>query len=617
MTVLNLPTMALSREMATVVNIGGLVLVCSPLVYFWVVDPFIKARDDSEAELKQARDDLEVRVEERSRELLEERMLHDSLADLSPDAIVVHKDEIIEYANRSAVEMFGAENSEQLIGKNLYDRISPEFHDLLRSRADKLRKGDERLPFAEVKMLTVDNKVFDAEIVGSHVSVQGNDAVQSIIRDISARKEVEGQLIYQANYDELTELPNRVLSQDRLQLALVRAHRERHIVAVMFVDLDRFKNVNDSLGHSIGDLLLKQAARRLRSCVRDGDTVARLGGDEFLIILPDLETAISAEVVANKMLEIFSDSFQLEQHDLFITPSIGITVYPTDGEDSDVLLRNADAAMYQAKSKGRNTYSFFTSEIDELAHENLRLDNHLRHAMERNELLLHYQPIHDVKTGKAIGAEALLRWNNPQMGVIDPSRFIPVAEETGLITDIGGWVLSEACRQAAICVKKGNPDFRMSVNVSPRQFRDGKLVNAVVRALMDNDLPSHCLELEMTEGLLVEDAPMTSFTLRELKQMGVRLSIDDFGTGYSALSYLKRFPFDTLKIDRSFVMDVTTDKQDAALVAAIIAMSQSLELEVIGEGVETVEQLGMLRDHQCDLVQGYYYSKPLTADDLE
>lgn len=616
MTVLNLPGVTLTRGMAMVINVGGLVVVCSPLVYFWVVAPFIKARDASEQNLKQARDDLAMRVEERSRELMEEKMRHDNLADMSPDAIVVHRDKIIKYTNRSAVEMFGAENSGELIGKSLYERISSEFHDLLRSRAGKLAKDDKRLPFAEIKMLTIDNRAFDAEIVSSRVSFHGDDASLSIIRDITQRKKAEGQLVYQANYDELTELPNRVLAMDRLQLSLVRAQREKRTVALLFIDLDRFKKVNDSLGHSIGDLLLKKAALRLRSCVRDGDTVARLGGDEFLIVLPDLETAISSEVVANKILEIFSDSFHLEKHDLFVTPSIGITFYPADGEDSDVLLRNADAAMYKAKSKGRNTYCFFTQEIDKLAHENLRLDNHLRHALERDELLLYFQPVHDVKTGRVVGAEALLRWNNPQMGIIEPNRFIPVAEETGLIIDIGRWVLNEACRQAAVWLKKGNPEFRISVNVSPRQFRDGKLVNTVVKAIIENNLPPHCLELELTENLLVEDAPMTSFTLRELKQMGALLSIDDFGTGYSALSYLKRFSFDTLKIDRSFVKDMTTDKQDAALVAAIIAMARSLELGVIGEGVETAEQLDMLQKHRCELAQGFYYSPPISADDF-
>lgn len=616
MIVLNLPDITLTPKMVIIINFCGLVLVCSPLVYFWVVAPFIKARDASEQDLKQARDDLAMRVEERSRELTEEKTRHDNLTDMSPDAIIVHRDEVIEYANRSAVEMFGAENIDELIGKSLYDRISPEFHNLLHNRAGELEKNDERLPFAEIRMLTVDNKFFDAEIVGSRVSFNGEYAIQSIVRDITQRKKAEGQLIYQANYDELTELPNRVLAMDRLQLSLVRAQREKRTVALLFLDLDRFKKVNDSLGHSIGDLLLKKAALRLRSCVRDGDTVARLGGDEFLIVLPDLETAISSEVVANKILESFSDSFHLEKHDLFVTTSIGITFYPADGEDSDVLLRNADAAMYKAKSKGRNTYCFFTQEIDKLAHENLRLDNHLRHALERDELLLHYQPVHNANTGQVVGAEALLRWNNPQMGVIDPARFIPVAEETGLIIDIGKWVLNEACSQAATWLKMGNPDFRIAVNVSPRQFRDGNLVNAVVKSMVENELPAHCLELELTESLLVEDAPMTSFTLRELKQMGVQLSIDDFGTGYSALSYLKRFSFDTLKIDRSFVMDMTTDKNDAALVAAIIAMARSMEMGVIGEGVETEEQLNMLLEQKCELMQGFYYSRPISADDF-
>ena len=438
----------------------------------------------------------------------------------------------------------------------------------------------------------------------------------AVKEDISVRKEYEQRLLRQANYDDLTGLPNRVLALDRLSQSLLRSKREHGMVALLFVDLDQFKNVNDTQGHEAGDRLLIQAAERLRECVRDGDTIARLGGDEFLVILPTVDAVSDAEVVAEKVLIAFSHSFALDGKEFFITASIGITLYPMDGGDPQTLLRNADAAMYQAKESGRNTYRFFTREMNERAVMRLEMESYLRRALERNELSVFFQPLVDLGSGQVIGGESLLRWQSPVLGSVPAEQFVPLAEESGLIVPIGEWVLKTVCQQAKAWQAPGQPPLRVSVNVSSRQFREPNFANFVANCLQEAGLPADYLELEITEHLLLEDIAETHRQLNELGAMGIGLTIDDFGTGYSSLSYLKRFPFDRLKIDRAFVRDVTTDEEDAALASAIIAMAHSLGLKVIGEGVETGEQLQFLRSHGCDMCQGYYFSHPVSFDEF-
>ena len=436
----------------------------------------------------------------------------------------------------------------------------------------------------------------------------------AVKEDITVRKMYERQLLRQAHFDQLTELPNRLLALDRLSRALHRARQSDQLVALMFVDLDNFKTVNDTLGHAAGDRLLISAADRLRDCVRNTDTVARLGGDEFLIILTDLSSEADCEVVSHKILDVFSRPFHLDGHEIFVTASVGVAVYPGNGEDPHVLLRNADAALYRAKEQGRHTYRFFTSEMNQRALERLNLESQLRYALERNELEVHFQPIIDLSLNTVAGAEALLRWNNAELGSVPPERFIPIAEDTGLIAPIGEWVLRNVCQQLGAWRGTFGNSLWISVNVSPRQFLEPIFPRTVFHALSASGLTANVLFLEITERLLLDDSAQTMGTFQELSKMGVNFSVDDFGTGYSALSYLKRFTFHSLKIDRSFLRDATTNSGAAALATAIIAMAHSLGLKVIGEGAETKSQVEFLYAEGCDMAQGYYFSKPLPAE---
>jgi diguanylate cyclase (GGDEF)-like protein/PAS domain S-box-containing protein len=436
----------------------------------------------------------------------------------------------------------------------------------------------------------------------------------AVKEDITTRKRYEDKLLHQANYDGLTELPNRLLALDRLSQALTRAMRDGQGVGVMFVDLDRFKKVNDTLGHNAGDDLLRESARRLSGCVRDGDTVARLGGDEFLVILPDLQHPMDSELVADKILAAFQEPFLVAGHWVSSTASIGLSVYPGDSDDPRVLLKNADAAMYYAKDEGRNAYRYFALEMNAQAIKHLQIESRLRHALQRGELHLRYQPILDLATGQLRGAEALLRWNSREMGVVPPDEFISVAEDTGQIVAITDFVLAAACHEARIWSETSDLPLRVAVNVSTRLFRGGGLVSIVNDALRESGIPPGCLELEITESLLMEDVPQTQAILNELTRAGVRIAVDDFGTGYSSLNYLKRFPIGVLKIDRSFVRDVGNDPDDAALVKAILAMSRSLGLEVTGEGIESREHCTFLRENGCDYGQGLYFSDAVPAE---
>ncbi len=436
----------------------------------------------------------------------------------------------------------------------------------------------------------------------------------SVFSDISSIKQSQEQLDYLAYHDPLTALPNRLLFEDRLEHALTRARRERHQVAVLFLDLDRFKNVNDSLGHPVGDELLLKAADRLLQQVRKEDTVARLGGDEFVIVMEQIDDPQDAAVLARKLITTIHEPLDIKGHLLQVTVSIGISIYPRDGEYVETLVRNADAALYRAKEEGRNDFQFYTAELTTSVAERLDLETALRGALARGELLLHYQPRLALSGGAVVGAEALLRWQSVKHGLISPDRFIPLAEETGLIVAIGEWVLREACRQARQWLDMGAQFDTIAVNVSGVQMQRSDFAEMVASALADSGLPARHLELEITEGFIMQKAEQAIAMLARLKAQGVSIAIDDFGTGYSSLSYLKRLPIDNLKIDRSFVRDIPQDQDDEAIARAVIALAKSLRLKVIAEGVETSEQEAFLQDRGCDEAQGYFYSRPLPAE---
>ena len=418
-----------------------------------------------------------------------------------------------------------------------------------------------------------------------------------------------------ADFDALTGLPNRRLLQDRILIALSHAQRNNESMALMFLDLDRFKNVNDSLGHHVGDALLVQVAQHFKDMLRDEDTVCRLGGDEFVILCPDTDTAGAAHV-ANKLLEVSSTRFVLEQQELAVTFSIGVALYPQDGDSFETLSMRADSAMYKVKQSGRNGFRFFTAEMQAQSDRMLQLENALSRALERNQLRLVYQPQVSLRDGRVVGVEALLRWDHPTLGQVSPGEFIPIAEDSGLILPIGEWVLRTATRQMREWVDAGLPMQQMAVNLSAVQFRQTDLTELVAGILREAGLEPHYLELELTEGVAMDDPLGAIAIMNRLQEQGVCISIDDFGTGYSSLNYLKRFHIYKLKIDQSFVRDITHDPDDKAIVAAIIGLARSLGFQTIAEGVETQGQLEFLREQGCDEVQGYFFSRPVPAHEL-
>lgn len=437
-----------------------------------------------------------------------------------------------------------------------------------------------------------------------------------VFHDVSAARTQSLRMSYLAQHDSLTKLPNRTLLSDRLTQAVALAHRHGQRLAVLFLDLDHFKHINDSLGHAIGDRLLQSAAQRIHACVRGSDTVSRQGGDEFVILLPEIMHSQDAAVCAEKILQSLSLPHRIDQHDLFVTGSIGIASYPDDGIDSETLMKNADIAMYHAKSSGRNSFEFFAAEMNVRIVERQLVESGLRHAIERNELEVFYQPIMDLVSGEITGAEALLRWRHPLRGLLEPAQFIAIAEESGLIVPIGQWALNQACMQAKIWQQSGLPYLRMAFNVSAAELRARDFLDGVRAALADTGLAPHLLELELTETFLLQDLKSTTDVLSALKGLGVGLALDDFGTGYSSLTYLKRFPIDCIKIDRSFVHDLTSDADDACIVSAIISMGRNLGLRVVAEGVETRAQLAFLQATTCPEGQGYYFSKPMSSRDF-
>jgi diguanylate cyclase (GGDEF)-like protein/PAS domain S-box-containing protein len=434
--------------------------------------------------------------------------------------------------------------------------------------------------------------------------------------DVTDAKTHYDELSRQANHDSLTGLPNRNLLRDRIDRACARAQRYGDFAAVAFLDLDDFKLVNDSLGHSVGDHLLRAVAARLESSLRAVDTVARLGGDEFVLVLSEHKSAQSVAGELRRIVESFSRPFAIDGRNVFTTASVGVALYPQDAKDAESLMKSAELAMYRVKESGRNAYQLYTVEMQTRVTERLALEGKLRLALERGEFSLHYQPQVDLRTNRIFGCEALIRWNQPELGMVGPAKFIPLAEETGLIVPIGEWVVRTACLQGKAWQNAGLPAVTVAVNISARQFRESNLLQVVAKILADTGLDPNQLELEVTESVIMHDTQRVIGALQAFRDMGIRLSVDDFGTGYSSLSYLKRFPVNRLKIDQSFVRDITTDADDAAIAQAVITLGHTMNLRVIAEGVETLEQLAFLRRNQCDEMQGYLFGKPVPADEF-
>ena len=434
-----------------------------------------------------------------------------------------------------------------------------------------------------------------------------------VFRDVSAARAMALQMAHSAQHDFLTGLPNRMLFTDRVTQAIALAERHVKKVAVLFLDLDGFKHINDSLGHPFGDKLLQSIVKRLLDCVRGSDTVSRQGGDEFVVLLSEMEQSEDAALTAGRMLKAVAEAHPIDQHDLHVTTSIGVSVYPDDGLDAETLIKNADTAMYQAKENGRQSYQFFKPAMNVRAVERQSIEESLRRALERNEFALHYQPKINLRTGEITGAEALIRWTHPIRGPVPPGQFIPVAEDCGLILPIGQWVLREACRQARAWLDAGLPLATMAVNISAMEFRDDNFLENVFATLKDTRLDPRALELELTESVLMKRAESTASVLKTLRASGVQVAVDDFGTGYSSLSYLRKFPIDALKIDQSFVRQITTAPDETTIVTAVISMGRSLKLRVVAEGVETQQELEFLQAQQCDEAQGYYFSRPVVA----
>jgi diguanylate cyclase (GGDEF)-like protein/PAS domain S-box-containing protein len=517
--------------------------------------------------------------------------------------------------NQAAACIFGFDSPEEVMAlpvANLYEIASDREAFVAKLKSEKSVTNHE---------MRFRRKKGDAAWAMLNASLVDDDSgiasiVEGTLVDITELKFAEERVQTLAYYDALTGLPNRTLLRDRLAKALATARRQKHKVALLFLDLDRFKTINDSLGHAVGDLLLQEVAERLKSVAREQDTVARLGGDEFLIVLTNIKDIPGAAVAAERFMDAMIAGFVIQGHSFSIGCSLGISIFPEHGADDEILIKNADAAMYSAKDGGRNNFRFFTADMNAQAVRRLTLETGLRLALAQQELFLVYQPQMDVVTGKITGLEALLRWQHPELGVVPPDQFIGIAENSGLIVPIGEWVLRTACSQARKWKEEGLPAVSIAINVSAVQFSQQGFCELIRRVIRDTGLAPHCLELEMTESLLLANVDITLAVLQELKAMGLTLAIDDFGTGYSSFSYLKRYPISKLKIDGSFVRDVAVNPDDAAITTAIISMAKSLNLKVIAEGVEDEAQMSFLRAHHCDEIQGYYFSKPLTVDEI-
>lgn len=608
-----------------------LTILVSPILYLFLFRPLnvhIAALRQAQDLLRQQRDHLEEEVRHRTAELVErnreivDREAHfRAVVEGASEAILTLDEQGLVVRNNTAAEKIFGFASGKMARTPLIGILTPDS-------AKRCLASDGLLyPISDLS-LEAQNKSGEIIPILMSVSTFKHENIHyftAIIQDISERVTFEKRLVQLAYYDSLTGLPNRRLFHDRLGQALERARRNEKLVGILFLDLDHFKDINDTLGHLFGDRLLQETAKRLSDLLRKEDTVARLGGDEFTVILESIGNVVDAENAAKKILHSIRQPFKLGEHEIHVTSSIGITLYPFDDSDIERLIMNADWAMYQAKSHGRDTYELYTAKIYSEATERRAMETSFRKAVEAADFLvqyqpqfvLHYQPEVDRYSGEVVGVEALIRWQHPELGMIGPDRFIPLAEATGLIIPLGEWVLRTACKQAFAWRKAGFPPFHMAVNVSALQLKNREIVSQVARILGETGMEGRYLELELTESVVITKSEELIAILRDLKEMGITISIDDFGTGHSSLANLQLLPIDKVKIDISFIRNVTTSKQDAAIVVSTIEMAHKLGLKVVAEGVETEEQQMFLLEHHCDIMQGYHFSRPVAAKDLE
>ncbi len=564
-----------------------------------------------------AKIELETEIEEREKAQTQILQLSQVVEQSDDIVFITNRDSTIEYVNpgferttgytraevlgkRSDILMSGQHNRQ--FYSTLWQTIESghTFHEIFTNR-----KKDGSLYFEEKSISPMKG---DSGVVTHYVSTG---------KDVSDRVEAQEHLDYLAYHDVLTGLPNRTLFLDRLNHAMKSVKRTNKLVALLFLDLDGFKTINDSLGHLLGDSLLKEVACRLTKHLRENDTVARLGGDEFTIVLEGITHVDDITIATEKILSVFNTPFYIDRHELFVSASIGIAIYPFLNGNTEDLVKAADTAMYRAKEEGRNNYQFYTADMTDKVSKRFTMENELRHALERNEFLLYYQPQADLRSGTVTGVEALIRWQHPQRGLVSPLEFIPVLEDSGLISPVGKWVLNTAATQFSAFQDRTRIPLRVAINLSPQQFRNTSLIDNIVQILEESEISPHSLTLEITESVLMSNHEHVTTTLATLKNMGIQIAIDDFGTGYSSLSYLKKFPIDILKLDITFIRDITHDEEDAALVSSIITMGHALKLKVVAEGVETVEQMQLLRDFDCDVMQGYLLGKPMPLDELQ
>ncbi|HHV71664.1 MAG TPA: EAL domain-containing protein [Clostridia bacterium] len=546
--------------------------------------------------------------------LAESEKHYRALVEVFPEPLIVHQEGEIIYFNPATQKITGVADAEQLIGKPISNFICNECLEDVNLQMEEVLKG-HNLDWIECKMIRADGRILDIETTAVATTYLGKPAVMSVFKDITERKKIEEKINRMAFYDELTGLPNRRLCTEYLKSRIARSERTGQPLALMFIDLDRFKMVNDSLGHSYGDLLLQKVAGRLKDCVRKYDIISRYGGDEFVIILEDVNKEKVSQI-AQRIIEGFYCPFMLNGQEVFTSPSIGISFYPDDGSTAEEVVKNADTAMYLAKERGRNNYQFYNSSLNEAIVRKMKLESELRKALENEEFVLHFQPQKDLKSGKIVGVEALIRWQHPELGLIYPREFIPLAEEVGLIVPINKWVLKTACKQNKLWQEAGLPKIKVSVNLSEWQFRQHNFVKTVVQILEETGLEPQYLELEITENIIRNVEGVVPI-LEELKQLGIKISIDDFGTGHSSLNYIRRFPIDSIKIDKSFIVDMGSDSKSQAILKFIITLGHNLDLKLVAEGVEDREQFMFLQEQNCDQIQGYYLSHPLPAREFE